>query len=476
MKVQAIRSTAVTGAGRLDAGYHLAPGQLAAARLAKARAVGVRCPKLGEPEGIAKVWSPNRFKRAYAAVGEESVPYLRPYDVFYYLPEPADLLSAARTEKLDDYRLKRGMILQTCSGRNLGPAVMTDAWLARFVLSHDMIRVEIDDERMRFYVLAFLQSEAGQNLLRRDMTGSVIDHLSDRHVADQEVPVFEDIIADVSATMAEAVRLRASARLMLAGMIEELQRRLPPLTRTAPRRDGWTARSAALGRSGRIDAAFHDPLVAEVRRGLLEIGGVRVGDVATVLLPGRFKRQYTVSETHGRPMVSGTQLLQAKPINLQHILPQSFRDVANYTLRTGWIAYTADGRAEEGLGTPSFITSDRDGWLASNHVGRVVPNDGIDAGWLYLALRANHTLTQIKSMASGSVVDATYPSDMEAVIIPPSRLVDGAKVTEVWDRFRQANELECRAVRRVDVALAAVGGSSSSSLVVPAPSAKVRSG
>lgn len=44
-------------------------------------------------------------------LGEPSVPYLRPYDVFNYFPEPADWLSEARTEDLKSYELSEGMIL-----------------------------------------------------------------------------------------------------------------------------------------------------------------------------------------------------------------------------------------------------------------------------------------------------------------------------------------------------------------------------
>lgn len=361
MILRPVASAFARAAGRLDAGYHLAPGQLAAARLAAAKDAGVPCRMFGGPTGLAKVWSPNRFKRAYAAAGELSVPYLRPYDVFNFLPEPADLLSATRTEKLDRYQLRQGMILQTCSGRNLGPAVLVDALLSRFVLSHDMIRVEIAEERMRLYVLAFLQSRAGQTLLRRDMTGSVIDHLSDGHVAAQEVPIFEDTFETVAATMGEAVRLREEARLGLSKMIDQLQQQLPPLDRPTPRRNGWAVGSRAAGVSGRLDAAFHDPLVSVVRQQLLAMGGVRVGDVAEVRLPGRFKRGYTASTMHGVPMVSGAQLLQAQPVNLQLILPSSFDKPAEFELQAGWIAYPADGRAEEGLGAPSFITADRTG-------------------------------------------------------------------------------------------------------------------
>lgn len=185
------------------------------------------------------------------------------------------------------------------------------------------------------------------------------------------------------------------------------------------------------------------------------MGGVSIGDVAEVRLPGRFKREYTVRATHGTPMVSGAQLLQAQPVNLQLILPQSFDDPAEFELQAGWIAYPADGGAEEGLGAPSFITSDRAGWYASNMVGRVVPKNPADAGRLYLGLKSSHAQLQFKAASSGSVVDHTYPPDMAAVVIPPAGLVDRPRVVELWDRFRRAKELEDAAAGRVDAALGA---------------------
>ena len=454
MKLQTIASESLARAGRVDAGYHLAPGQLAAARLELARAAGVPLQKLGGADGVARVWSPNRFKRAYAAPGEESVPYLRPYDVFNYLPEPADFLSATRTAHLDTYRLRRGMILQTCSGRNLGPAVVVDACLAGFVLSHDMIRVEIDDDRTRFYVLAFLQSKAGQALLRRDKTGSVIDHLSDAHIAEQDVPMFPGIVQPVSDAMKGATRLREEARQELSALIAELEAKLPSVESTGPRCNGWTTGSVSFRSAGRIDAAFHDPLVSEVRGQVAALGGVALSTVAAVQLPGRFKRDYTISEENGRPMVSGSQLLESTPINLQFILPRSFREVADYELKAGWTAYAADGRVEESLGSPVLITGERDGWLASNHVGRVIPNPGVEPGWVYLSLKVRQSQFQLKAMASGSVVDSTYPWDMGRVVISPAELVDGGQVVRVWDKFRMANDRQAAAVREVDEALA----------------------
>src|SRR2546422_6560736 len=42
-----------------------------------------------------------------------------------------------------------------------------------------------------------------------------------------------------------------------------------------------------------------------------------------------------------------------------------------YTTLFRSIAFQADGRFEEALGFPVMVTSDRDGWLASGHVGRL---------------------------------------------------------------------------------------------------------
>ena len=415
MKVGSVRSETVARAGRLDCSFHLSAGNAVAARIHKAASHGAMVVPLGGEDGLAAIWQPARFKRVYAAAGEPCVPYIRPYDVFNYLPAPADWLSATRNKGLSTYRLSEGMILQTCSGRNLGPAVLVDGYLARFVVGDDMMRIEIGDERLRHYALAFLNSQAGRSLIRQGKTGSVIDHLSDKHLAEVEVPLFDDELTDmIAATVRKAVALRAQARIALDAQTGSYERALKPIAHIDPRCKGWTVRSSAV--RGRLDAAFYDPLVASVRRRLARMGGVTVGEVANVVKPGgRYKTRY-VHRDQGRPMLSGAQVLQTSPVNLQFIAPSVFKDIAEYELRSSWIAYPADGRAEEELGTPVLITTDRDGWLGSGHIGRVIPHPTTDVGWLFLALRTNHAQMQLKARASGSVVDSTFADDMREVI------------------------------------------------------------
>lgn len=454
MKVQIVPATAIRSVGRLDTRYFLSQSQSEAKWSSLAKAAGVRFVRLGGKDGLGKVWAPKRFKRAYAVEGEASVPYLRPHDVFNYLPEPADLLSRERSAHLKTYELRPGMILQTCSGRNLGPAVMVDAWLSRFVLSHDMVRIEVESESVRAWVLAYLKSRKGQQFLRRDKTGSVIDHLTDEHVGDQEIPFPDDGTVDtIARKIQQAISLREKARLQLAREMERYTATLPPLERTRKYRT-WTLKSSRF--DGRLDAAYYEPVIDAVRKRLKQAGGQTVAEVADVFMLGRYKRLYT-DGAHGRPIISGAQLLQSSPIHVQYILPQSFDDVGDFELKEGWIAYPSDGRAEEALGTPVIVTKDKAGWLASNMVGRVVPKPGVDVGWLYVALRTLHSQMQLKSFASGSVVDHTYPDDMNKVILPPRNDFDGADVLDAWRMLSKAQVMEDEAVAAVDRALAIDG-------------------
>lgn len=453
MKLNTISATTLFESGRLDSRFYLSQGISAAEKILRAKKRGIPCQTLGGSKGVAKIWQPNRFKRAYAAQDEESVAYLRPYDVFEYLPTSADLLSVKRNKDIASYILKRGMLLQSCSGRNLGPAVFVDSYLAKFVVGDDMIRLEIEDEKMRAYVLAFLQCPTGQQLLRQGKTGSVIDHISKNHIASLEIPIFDKDTQDkIYSAMSKAISYREQARIGIDSAVKEYEDKLPPINRKQLIYEGWTQNAKSL--SNRLDAAFYDPLVKNIQKRLRSMGGVEVHEVADVIKPaGRYKTRY-VESGYGLPIVSGTQLLQSTTINLRYMPASAFSDASGYMLKHRWIAYQADGRAEETLGLPVMITKDREGWLASGHVGRVVAKKNINAGWLFLALRTKHVQIQIKSTASGSVVDSTFPEDMENVVLPPE--VDGINGDEVqrfWDLFSLAQEQESLAVSTMESAL-----------------------
>lgn len=218
---------------RLDAQFFLSDGRIAFDTLTDAHNGGL---DLVELSSIASaIWSPNRFKRAYAAPGEPALPYLRPYDVFDYLPAAADQISTLRTKNMGKYQLKKGTLLQTCSGRNLGPGTVVDSHLAGFMLSHDMVRVEIEDEELLYYVAAYLRSAIGQQVIRRDKTGSVIDHISDVHMKRQVIPIpSPQDLSETSDLMRRSSETRSAARSTIAGLLNEYERTLPVTARMRP--------------------------------------------------------------------------------------------------------------------------------------------------------------------------------------------------------------------------------------------------
>lgn len=450
MKIQNVNSETVISGERLDCWYYLSPANSAISSIERAKQDGYSTIKIGGQNGFAQVWKPTRSKLSYAVDGEVSTPYLRPYDVFNYYPEPADWLSVPRTENLTDYNLHEGMILQTCSGRNLGPAVIVDKYLEKFVIGADMIRILVKDEHLRYYLLAFLNSQSGKHILRRNKTGSVVDHLSEEDMKEHEILLLDqNVMNEIVELMKKAIKLRENARLNLFDLIKRLEGFLPKIERAFPTKEGWKIKSDLV--SGRIDAAFYDPLVNTVREELIKIGGIPVKKVARVLKPaGRYKTLY-LSKEYGVPILSGSQLVQTYTINLRYISPSIFKDINKYQLQSGWIAYPADGRAEEELGTPVIITQDRNKWLASGHVGRIIPNEGINLGWIFLALKVKHAQIQLKARASGSVVDSTFEEDMEEVILPPlTTNIDWDGVIDIWNDFGEAQTLEEIACGKID--------------------------
>ncbi|MGY3262237.1 hypothetical protein [Frigoribacterium sp. 2355] len=444
MIITAPSATSIARATRLDASYFTAPGVITNIRLDRLVAEGSKTFKISDVGTVEHV---TRFKRVLAAPKEPSVPFLRAFDVFEYLPEASDSLSLDRTPDLDALRVEPGVILITRSGRNLGPCVLTDDYLAGFIPSDDLLRVRIENESNRLFAFAFLSSPSGQDLLRQDRTGSVISHLSAGQVGNQKVPVLASVFDRVVELVGQAHQLRAAARKVLDAAVTSVDA-IYEYPVTKPLSGGWTVRASTL--ASRLDTAFHHPSIRRHAGSIAANGGPKLGDVADVTKPGgRYKTNY-VTEEHGNPVLSGRQLLQFLPIGLKYLAKSVLANPAAYELKTGTIAFPADGRAEESLGQPVLITDQRDGWLASGHVGRARPYDARDAGWIWASLASQAVRRQVAAMACGSVVDALYEEDVKSVVLPPRSSVDSAAVINAWNDFDRANGFMDKAIEQIE--------------------------
>ncbi len=129
-------------------------------------------------------------------VGENIEPYYTPSAVLQEKGESVKLLNISYATRnqlntIDAVRVYTGDIVVTRSG-TIGRAAYITQRLNRAIVSDDLIRVRITDERLRMYVYAFLQSKAALDQMERNEYGAVQQHLEPTHIANIMIPIPEN--------------------------------------------------------------------------------------------------------------------------------------------------------------------------------------------------------------------------------------------------------------------------------------------
>lgn len=419
--------------------------------LARAQATGCGIPHIPLAD-LASAFVPGRAKLITVPNPEAGAPYLKAHGAFKTLPDSDRYVASSRMRDYESYLLREGMILTPSSGRNLGPTAYVGASMAKFAMT-DIMRVVPRDRGDGFYLLTYLRTAIGQALIRRGRTGTNVDHLAPGEVLGIPVVWPDKGIRDgISAQMERSQALLESAR----QAIDKAMTTLRNSTGLGGQHDpmgysSFTASRASL--SLRLDAVFYSAEVEVCRNKIARTNCSRLSDVAELVLRGRYKRYY-VGEDYGRPILSGTHLLQLRPVNLKSISDRSFSNPEAFVLRKGWSLLTCDGRAEEGLGSVGYVSSLWDGWMASNHVMRAVPRLGMLPGYLYAALCLDEVQAQIKASATGSVIDAIEPDSIGGVLIPrldkaAEEAISGA-VVQAWEDIAESRRLDDEVVGRLE--------------------------
>ena len=146
---------------------------------------------------IAKVYNGPRFKRPYAdkdvIAGPKIVRYFTGNAITQTRGENLKYLDlnkakAAQLRMIDKLYIERGMILITDSG-TVGRVVYATAYHHGAVGTDNLIRVVVEDELLRGYVYQFLQSKLGQDQLRANVYGAIVDHIEPDDVKRIFVPI-----------------------------------------------------------------------------------------------------------------------------------------------------------------------------------------------------------------------------------------------------------------------------------------------
>lgn len=140
--------------------------------------------------------------------------YYPPMAVLQNKSESAKLIDITRASSkqlstIKALRVKYGDLLITRSG-TIGRVAYVTKRLENAIVSDDMIRVRVEDEKLRFYIYAFLQSEAGYHQMLRNEYGSVQQHLEARHIYDILIPLPKnwDTVSDIISNTKESIILK----------------------------------------------------------------------------------------------------------------------------------------------------------------------------------------------------------------------------------------------------------------------------
>lgn len=167
---------------------------------------------VGDKRVSKDVILPGRFKRIYVET-EYGVPFLGGRDITQFDPPELDYLSlkghAKRIAK--ELTLSQNMLLITCSG-TIGNTLLVPKYLEGWTASQHIIRIVPADSFNAGYLYAFLSSDYGYQLIKRNTYGSVVDEINDDQVSNITIPLLKpEKMDEIGNFVLKANELRSEA-------------------------------------------------------------------------------------------------------------------------------------------------------------------------------------------------------------------------------------------------------------------------
>ena len=393
----------------------------------------------------------SRFKRIYTD-SPKDVPFFIPSDIEKIFPKPTKYISAKTNADIEPLRLKKNMLLITCSG-TVGKTSIVGKYLDEQVMSHDLLRVSFKNDYDLGYIYSFFNSEIGLTILQSNNYGAVIDHIEPEHL--DKIPIPNASIIDrktINLLIQESFDLRDESNDLIDSsqklLYQELD--LPDISTLIPKQysynSGFNNFTLRLSQTDlRLDGSYHVPIVNEVIKKISEKAEriALLGDEdisASIILPGRFKRVY-VKKGHGIPFFGGKQLLSLSPSNLKYLSPihHGERIEGQLFLKENMCAISCSGT----IGKVMIVPKHWEGWTMNQHVIRIVPESNDLAGYIYAWVDSQYCKPLIERYIYGSVLDEIDDEQIAHIPIPIIRNKEKLKI--INDNVLKANKLRYKA-------------------------------
>ena len=393
----------------MEAGTYLSSGY--GLRLAiEERAVGWQ--RLGQ---MARVTLPNRTKGTLVS-SEFGKPWLAATQVFDSRPVPRKWLATEKIKDAEALYAPVGAILVTRSGNVGRSTIATDA-LSGVLASDDLLRVTARDADQWGWLYAFLRSPQARAMMSGAHYGHIIKHLETSHLDALPVPVVRpEIAADFHKRAHAILELRNRAQRSATEADQRFESALGPLKVKDWGENGFSIKASALfGARRRLEAAPHNPGVAEIRRHLAKrgVGFTSVNQLGyRVWVPSRYKR---IPAVDGVVYYDSADLLEVNPDTTKRFADSGFGDEYRGRVASNWLLMPCSGQVYGIIGNAVLAGHSLDGQVVSNHVIRIAPEDKPKARAGYLLVALTHPVLGrplLKSLAFGSSVPELDPAEI----------------------------------------------------------------
>jgi len=421
MKVKTIPSAWMRRDGRrFDSGPYLS-----GALEAKVRLEEMTCPKDRLADlcegGIAGLVNAGRITRQWAADAAHGVPFLTSTSILQ--ADLSDLRFISRRAVRENPKLiiREGHTLITRAG-TIGRMSYARPDMDGMACTEDVLRVIPDSQRVPSgYLYAFLSSKFGVPLVTSGTYGAIIQHIEPQHIADLPVPRLGDAVEKrVHGLVKGAARKRTNATQLLSQADSCVRAMLgKPVDDGCDHEKTWTFVSCTRLQS-RFDAYYFSNRCEAARRAL-DTAQVdehrRLADVATVFIPGIFKRRYADDPRFGVPYITGGDVFQLTPKSERYLM---HRVVTEHQLAVeeGTILIQEAGQLGGLIGRSVMVGSHLDGFAVSNNMVRVKSNVRRDAGFIFALLSTDEGVTLIAREAAGSSIPHMDATRVRGLQIP----------------------------------------------------------
>jgi type I restriction enzyme S subunit len=206
---------------RLDGSYHI---PIINEIMDLFKKLNIKLTTLGDKDVSEKIILPGRFKRVY--VDEEyGVPFLSGGDILQFDPEQVKYLSVKHHNKRigEQLTIHENMILVSCSG-TIGNIVLVPAHFDGWTANQHILRIVPSNKVNAGYIYAFLSSSYGEELIKRQVYGSVVDEIDDNQLATIVIPLpTRDIQDEIGNLALEAKRKWTDAYRMEKDAIKRVE-------------------------------------------------------------------------------------------------------------------------------------------------------------------------------------------------------------------------------------------------------------